>query len=226
MIIRKLRLDKGWSQEQLAEISGVSTRTIQRIERGKTASLETLKCLASVFETDLQTLKEDPPMTNTTPQGPTMTAEDRAALSKMREWMKYDDTSFYTNPAPHSKDDAETDPATLTEADRAAIAKMHEWMQYDDMGYYVDPSLNSDERAALEYVRDIKSFYINLWSYLIIMAGLLAINLLTNPSYIWVVWPALGWGIGVLMHGLTVFEVFPFYSPDWERKKVEKRMRK
>ena len=34
MIVRKLRLQRGWSQEQLAEMSGLSTRTIQRIERG------------------------------------------------------------------------------------------------------------------------------------------------------------------------------------------------
>ncbi len=224
MILRKLRLDKGWSQEQLAEISGVSTRTIQRIERGKTASLETLKCLASVFETDLQTLREDPPMT--TADNPTLTPEDRAALNTMREWMRYDKSGYHTASGPNSETDTAADPGSLSEADRAALNKMHEWMQYDDMGYYVDPGLNSDERAALEYARDIKSFYINLWSYIIVMAGLLAINLLSNPSYIWAVWPALGWGIGVLMHGLTVFERFSFFNAEWERKQVEKRLRK
>jgi len=183
MILRKLRLDKGWSQEQLAEISGVSTRTIQRIERGKTASLESLKCLAAVFETEIADLREDTQMTN--PQTPPLTEEDRAALAKMREWM-----------------------------------------QYDDSGYIMDPNLNADEREALEYIRDIKSFYINFLTYIIVMAVLLAINLLTGPDYIWVVWPALGWGIGVLMHGLSVFELFSFFGTDWERKQVEKRLRK
>jgi hypothetical protein len=177
-----------------------------------------------VFETDLQTLKEDPPMTNT--QAPTLTAEDRAALSRMREWMRYDNASYYTAPGPNRAEDEAADPATLTEADRAALAKMREWMQYDDKGYYMDPGLNKDERAALEYVRDIKSFYINLLSYVVVMAVLLIINLLTAPDYIWAVWPALGWGIGVLMHGLTVFERFSFFSADWERKQVEKRLRK
>lgn len=38
MIIRKLRLQRGWSQEQLAELTGLSTRTIQRIERGQPCS--------------------------------------------------------------------------------------------------------------------------------------------------------------------------------------------
>ena len=50
MLIRKLRLQKGWSQEQLAEMCDVSVRTIQRLERGDTASTETLKSIAAVFD--------------------------------------------------------------------------------------------------------------------------------------------------------------------------------
>ncbi|MBS9781441.1 MAG: helix-turn-helix domain-containing protein [Gammaproteobacteria bacterium] len=56
MIIQKLRLENGWSQQQLAEMSGLSTRTIQRIENGKTPSVETVKSLAAVFEVDFSTL--------------------------------------------------------------------------------------------------------------------------------------------------------------------------
>jgi transcriptional regulator with XRE-family HTH domain len=55
MISRKLRLQRGWSQEQLAELSGLSVRTIQRIERGQKPGLESAKSLASVFEVDLST---------------------------------------------------------------------------------------------------------------------------------------------------------------------------
>ena len=58
MLIQKLRLQRGWSQEQLAEVSGLSARTIQRLERGQPGSLESLKCLAAVFEIDLERLKE------------------------------------------------------------------------------------------------------------------------------------------------------------------------
>ncbi len=38
MLVQKLRLQRGWSQEQLATVSGLSVRTIQRIERGQSAS--------------------------------------------------------------------------------------------------------------------------------------------------------------------------------------------
>lgn len=51
--IKKMRLDRHWSQEQLAEMSGLSARTIQRIENGENAGLESLKSLAAVFETNI-----------------------------------------------------------------------------------------------------------------------------------------------------------------------------
>ncbi len=64
MLVQTLRLQKGWTQEQLALVSGVGVRTIQRIERGHTASDETLKSLAAAFDLDFQALKEPQPMTN------------------------------------------------------------------------------------------------------------------------------------------------------------------
>lgn len=58
MLIQKLRLQRGWSQEQLAEVSGLSVRTVQRLERGQPGSLESLNALAAVFEIDLDRLEE------------------------------------------------------------------------------------------------------------------------------------------------------------------------
>ena len=51
--IKKMRLERHWSQEQLADMSGLSIRTIQRIENGENAGLESLKSLAAVFETNI-----------------------------------------------------------------------------------------------------------------------------------------------------------------------------
>ncbi len=62
MNIQQRRLEKGWSQEELARHSGLSTRTIQRIESGRNAGLESLKCLAAVFETSISTLMEEQTM--------------------------------------------------------------------------------------------------------------------------------------------------------------------
>ena len=58
MLVQKLRLQRGWSQQQLAELSGLNVRTIQRIEKGQEPSVESLKSLAAVFNVDFSTLKE------------------------------------------------------------------------------------------------------------------------------------------------------------------------
>jgi transcriptional regulator with XRE-family HTH domain len=59
MILKQLRLSRHLSQEQLAQMSGLNVRTIQRIESGNKASLESLKCLASVLEVDVSTLNQE-----------------------------------------------------------------------------------------------------------------------------------------------------------------------
>ena len=149
MLIQKLRLQRGWSQEQLAEVSGLSVRTVQRLERGQPGSLESMKALAAVFETDLDRLKE-----------PTMDA-------------------------PRS-------------------------------------DVRPDEALALAHVRKVKSFYVHLTQYLIVISILAVVNLTSYPNYLWFVWPALGWGLGLLAHGAAVFNVVPFLDGAWERRQVEK----
>ncbi len=62
MTIQKRRTDKGWTQEQLAQHSGVSVRTIQRVETGAKATLETLKCLAATFDVSIVDLVQEQKM--------------------------------------------------------------------------------------------------------------------------------------------------------------------
>ena len=58
-MLKKIRISRGWSQEQLAQFSGLSVRTIQRIERGHNAGLESLKCIAAVLEIDVSRLQKE-----------------------------------------------------------------------------------------------------------------------------------------------------------------------
>jgi len=55
-LIVKLRKDKSWSQEELALATGLNLRTIQRIEKEATASLQSRKALASALDVDIQDL--------------------------------------------------------------------------------------------------------------------------------------------------------------------------
>ena len=55
-LLKKLRKEKAWSQEELALVCGISLRTIQRIEKEGKASLESKKAIASAFEINVNEL--------------------------------------------------------------------------------------------------------------------------------------------------------------------------
>ncbi|WP_105254209.1 helix-turn-helix domain-containing protein [Pseudoalteromonas sp. T1lg75] len=59
MNLKQLRLSRQLSQEQLAQMSGLNVRTVQRIESGANASLESQKCLAAALNVDLATLNQE-----------------------------------------------------------------------------------------------------------------------------------------------------------------------
>jgi transcriptional regulator with XRE-family HTH domain len=52
------RMEKGWTQEHLAEVAGISARTVQRVERDGSASADTLQALASALDVDVKMLLE------------------------------------------------------------------------------------------------------------------------------------------------------------------------
>ena len=158
MLIQKLRLQRGWSQQQLADLSGLSVRTIQRLEKGQDASTESLKSLAAVFEIDFSQLQR-------------------------------------------------TDMSTA-----------------NDTLVPTSPGISHEEMLAFNHVRKLKGFYIHLAQYLIIIPALFAINIWQDIGYYWAFYPALGWGLGVLLHALVVFERFSPFGADWEKQQVEKRL--
>lgn len=54
--LRELRLARQWSQDQLAALSGLNLRTIQRLESGAKISSESLRALAAVLEVPADSL--------------------------------------------------------------------------------------------------------------------------------------------------------------------------
>ncbi|MGK4567588.1 2TM domain-containing protein [Flavobacterium sp. 3HN19-14] len=79
---------------------------------------------------------------------------------------------------------------------------------------------------AQKRVDDIKGFYGNLISYIVFTIAFAILNLTTSPEYLWFLWPGLGWGFGVVVHGITVFNLVPFLGRDWEDKKIRELMEK
>ncbi len=218
MIIRRLRQDRGWSQEDLARISGVSVRTIQRIENGGRTSLETLKCLAAVFETSIPELRKDAVMSDETRKDRPVEMEEPAQVAGGAQ--------------------AAQGSAGLSEEDRAALRYVRYLRRYDDWydedgknhgdGWDDDerppPGLSADERTVWRQVRRERRFYQNLVSYAVIIGFLAVLNLMTSPGYLWFLWAAVGWGIGLVFHAMDVFGKRRLFGDDWERREVERRL--
>ena len=91
---------------------------------------------------------------------------------------------------------------------------------------YKQNDLASPEQEALEYVRDIKGFYSHAVWYVAANAVLAVWNLVATPDNLWFLWCLIGWGAGLLAHGLSVFEVFDLFGAEWEKKQVEKRLKR
>ena len=153
MMVKKLRLQHGWSQDQLSQFSGLSLRTIQRIEKGQKAGLESLKSLAAVFDVQITQLQEE------------FTMEE-------------------------------------------------------------DSKISNDEKSAIRKVQKLKHFYSQLIIYLLVIGLLFAINFFTNSSYIWAIWPAMGWGIGIIIKAFKTFEIINFFGSDWEESQIKKELSK
>ena len=80
---------------------------------------------------------------------------------------------------------------------------------------------------AKERVEDLKKFYGNLTSYLIIIPSLAILNYVTNGwSYAWFLWAAFGWGIGLLAHAMGVYGYSLVTGKNWEERKIREFMEK
>ncbi len=75
-------------------------------------------------------------------------------------------------------------------------------------------------REARRQVCKVRGFYVHLLVYLFVNTGLIALNYLGGPVKVWWIWPAFGWGIGLLAHALSVFAFSGAFGAGWEDRKV------
>jgi hypothetical protein len=64
-----------------------------------------------------------------------------------------------------------------------------------------------------------KGFYVHLATYVIVIGSLFLMNAVSGSRW-WFVWPALGWGIGILVHALVTFGLIGFMGREWERRRL------
>ena len=79
------------------------------------------------------------------------------------------------------------------------------------------------ERAK-EKVEEKVSFLSHLAAYVILNAFLFFLDYRDNRSIDWAYWPLIGWGIGLMFHGLNTF-VFGEGS-SWKERMIRKEMEK
>jgi hypothetical protein len=81
-------------------------------------------------------------------------------------------------------------------------------------------------KMAKDKIKEIKGFYINLMCYVIVIPVLIYINFTYSPEIQWFWFSAVGWGSGVLLHGMFAFGYIPFLGKDWENRKLKELMDK
>lgn len=60
-------------------------------------------------------------------------------------------------------------------------------------------------RTAERRVSAKLGFRSHLFAYLLVNGGLVLLNLITSPDYLWCLWAMFGWGIGLIAHGFAVY---------------------
>lgn len=80
---------------------------------------------------------------------------------------------------------------------------------------------------AKERVEAIKKFYTSLIFYIVFIGFLAWLNYYTNEwRYMWFLWAAIGWGIGLVFQAFKAFGWLPYMNKDWEERKIREFMDK
>ena len=77
-------------------------------------------------------------------------------------------------------------------------------------------------REARDRVRAQRALYQHLIVYTAVMCMLFLINLASSPKW-WVQWPAMGWGLLLVLHG--IFTSTGLLGPAWEERRIAELMR-
>ena len=77
---------------------------------------------------------------------------------------------------------------------------------------------------AKKRVEELRGFYGNLTAYIIVMPVLVWLNYITT-DFPWVIFPAVGWGLGVILNGMCAYGYNPILGKNWEERKIRQFMK-
>lgn len=108
------------------------------------------------------------------------------------------------------------------QANRFAVALPMLTKQISIMETQYANSKQDAYHKAKKRVEELKGFYSNLLSYLVVIPFLIFINYRTSWSFQWFWFPVIGWGMGLIFHAFGVFG----YGKTWEERKIKEIMEK
>jgi hypothetical protein len=79
-------------------------------------------------------------------------------------------------------------------------------------------SSDAPRRAAIERLKNRRSFGEHLVSYVVVNAFLVTIWAVTGAGYFWPAWILGGWGIGLVLHAWTAFFQKPITEEQIQRE--------
>lgn len=83
-----------------------------------------------------------------------------------------------------------------------------------------------EEERARRHVRRLREFYIHFAIYVVVIGGIALLNWVISPTFWWVVFPAIGWGIGLAAHGTSVFFEDSVLGAAWEERKTRELLQR
>jgi len=75
-------------------------------------------------------------------------------------------------------------------------------------------------QRARRRVRRLREFYVHAAIFAVVIGGLALLNWLVTPTFWWVVFPAIAWGIGLSAHAVSVFFEDSVLGTEWEERKT------
>jgi hypothetical protein len=77
-----------------------------------------------------------------------------------------------------------------------------------------------DEDVVRRRVHRLREFYVHAAVYVVVNAGLWLFNWVVSPTFWWAAFPSIFWGIGLVVHAVSVLFEDSLLGPAWEERKT------
>ncbi|HEX6129609.1 MAG TPA: 2TM domain-containing protein [Candidatus Limnocylindria bacterium] len=75
-------------------------------------------------------------------------------------------------------------------------------------------------------VHRLREFYVHLAIYLAVIGGAALLNWIFTPTFWWVLFPAIGWGIAIAAHAISVIFEDAVFGSEWEERKTRELLQR